>query len=217
MKTTANAAQFLADSGYVQLPALLKPEELDDVAQQLATSDIVDGDRRMLDREWCRVLAQVLRLRLLRNRVLPRDAVPVLMRAFNNPAGTGCGSAPHRDLYIPVAEQVEASGYRNWSQVQGVTLCQPPAPILESMLVLYLYLEPCSELDGPLQVYAGSQRLALEQSESVRILAQPGDALLMTPSVMHCATRSCSERARRTLSVLFGPPALPKAVRWFYG
>ncbi len=209
-------AAALAQDGFALLEGFLSAEELASVDAQWAGASMADGDRRMLDREWCRVLAHVCRLRLLKRRLLPRASRPVLCRAFHNPAGSGCGMAPHRDVFVPLAARFERPGWRGWNLRQGIAQVQPPEYLLEQMLMLRLFVDPCGPGDAPLLLRPGSHRLPAETREARACTAAAGAALVMRPMLEHAVDNPATARPRRVLGFLFGPTVLPEGARWFY-
>lgn len=207
----------LLDDGYVLIDGLLWPEEVADVRRQLASLlPVRTGDRRLLDREWCRVLAQVLRLRLLRRRLLPADSRPVLCTFFNCDTQTEWGLQLQREVHIPVARRVAVTGWRNWTVRQGIPHVQAPEVVLQRLLAVRLHVDHCAGEDVALRLVPSSHRLPREHAEAIACAGPRGSGLVMSPLVLHGAGRSPRGAVRRVLRFLFGPATLPSGARWYY-
>jgi len=130
----------------------------------------------------------------------------------------------HQDLSIPVAERVDAEGLRGWSEKEGSLQVQPPVEVLEQLVAVRLHIDPCNEDDGPLRVVPASHLQGIVSPESavrerdakgeVFCTAQPGDALVMRPLLLHASSKARASSRRRVLHFLFGPPTLPHGLRW---
>jgi ectoine hydroxylase-related dioxygenase (phytanoyl-CoA dioxygenase family) len=134
------------------------------------------------------------------------------------------GLCLHQDLSIPVAERVESAACSGWSQKQGVTFVQPPASVLESILVVRFHLDDCDGRNGALRVVPGSHRLGrLSSDEAHRerevrgerlISVRKGGAMIMRPLLLHASSKSSVALPRRVLHFVYGPAALPEGLSW---
>ena len=105
-----------------------------------------------------RELAGSERVRCLVEPVLGVGAFPVQGIFFDKPADVNWKVPWHQDLSIPVKARVEISGFGPWSVKAGVPHVQPPAWLLERMMIVRLHLDDCMEQNGPLRVIPGSHR-----------------------------------------------------------
>ena len=130
----------------------------------------------------------------------------------------------HQDLYIPVAQRVDAPGFSGWSEKAGVVHAKPPASVLESVLTMRIHLDDCGTANGPLRVIPGSHRhgeltsadiarLSTERSEAV-CCARSGNALLIRPLLLHASSPAATPRHRRVIQIQFANGELPGGVRW---
>lgn len=210
-------AQFAA-AGYVVIDGLMNGDEIDRIDEELAGSPAeVAGDRRFLDREWCRLVAHVVRHRLLKRRLLYVATQPVLCTYFNKDADTNWGVGLHRDLHVPLRARSEHKSWANWSDKQGIPHAQAPRDLLAAMLAVRVNLDDCAAGDGALGVVPGSHATADVDAARVECIGARGSAVVMSPLLLHASTKSRSGRPRRVLHFLYGPSALPGDAEWYYG
>ena len=207
----------MAIDGYVIVDELLRTDEVDRVDESLADA-VVDstGDRRFLDREWCRLLAHVVRHRLLKLRLLYRASQPVLCTYFCKDADTNGSSGLHRDLHLPLAARVDSGHFSDWTEQQDIPHARASSALLNSMLAVRLHIDDCGAGDGELYVVPGSHRAADIDAAQIRCTGTRGSAVVMSPMVLRTSPRSQSLKTRRVLYFLFGPSDLPDGARWYY-
>lgn len=216
-------ARFQSD-GFAWVRGALSAAECLDLARFVSeTGDSRSGGtRRLLELEWCRSLVTRLRERLP---ILSGGSwVAVQCTYFEKSKAHNWLVPIHQDLAIPVRERREAPSFTAWSQKEGAIFVQPPAPVLQQLFAVRVHLDPCSELDGPLQVVPGSHELGVLTAEAamstrdargvVSCLAGVGDALLMRPLLLHASSKASGSSMRRVLHFLFGPPELPHRMEW---
>lgn len=216
----------LLPQGYLLLPGLLPAER-----REMLTAELVGlapgtaGERELLDRPWCRELAQwLLALPQLRG-LLPSDAVAVQCTLLEKSADRNWLVTPHQDLAIPVAERVEHPALGAWSIKSGRHFVLAPAEVLAQLVALRLHLDDATEADGGLRFVPGSHQGGVLDEAATRrwrdavgevaVDAHAGDALLMRPLVLHASSKATAASGRRrVLHFLFGPAALPYGLRW---
>jgi hypothetical protein len=215
----------LDEHGFAIVPAVVDRSDCATLARQaegLATD--AAGTRRLLAQPWCAALAARLREHPILREMLPPHAVAVQCTFFTKSAETNWLVAVHQDLAIPVAERVESPELRGWSEKEGEVFVQAPAGVLESLVAVRLHLDPCGPDDGPLQVVPGSHRqgiiaareaVALRREQgTIACTADPGDALVMRPLLLHASSKAKGTSLRRVLHFVFGPRELPHGLRW---
>lgn len=205
------------DDGYVVINDLLGVEEIDHVDLELGSSftDIA-GDRRFLDREWCRLLAHVIRHRLLKRRLLYRASQPILCTYFNKDPGANWGVNLHRDLHVPLRRKIDDKNWSNWSDKQGIPHARAPRDILATMVAVRVQVDDCDPDDGALQVIPGSHATPDVDAGRVACSGQRGSAIVISPLLLHSQPKSHSGRPQRVLHFLYGPDALPGNAQWYY-
>ena len=209
--------QRFSTEGYVVIDGLLKADEIEHIDHELETSPSdCAGDRRFLDREWCRQLAHVIRLRLLKRRLLYLATQPVLCTYFNKDADTNWGVNLHRDLHVPLYERIEHPRWGNWSEKQGIPHAQAPRELLASMLAVRVSIDDCDTGDGALCVVPGSHATADVDNARVECIGPRGHAVVMSPLLLHTSMKSESGLPRRVLHFVYGPSGLPDGARWYY-
>ncbi len=156
--------------------------------------------------------------------ILGRDAQLVRSILFNKAPALNWHVAWHQDVTIAVRSRVEMPGFGAWSVKEGVTHVQAPAATLEQMLTLRLHLDAADQDNGALWVAPGSHRSGVIRSQERAILqqcgtylcaAQPGEALLMRPLLLHASRKSTSDRPRRVVHLEFAAAGtLPPPLAW---
>ena len=173
-----------------------------------------------------RELAGSKRLRCLVEPVLGVGAFPVQGIFFDKPADVNWKVPWHQDLSIPVKARVEIPGFGLWSVKAGVPHVQPPARLLERMLIVRLHLDDCMERNGPLRVIPGSHRhgrlermhleLLRDQGEETTCLVPRGGALLMRPLLLHASSAAVAPGHRRVIHLEYTVDPLPGGLAWYH-
>lgn len=219
-------SQRFQERGYVQVPAVVPDAELAALRCELEemASDAA-GTRNLLRHDACRRLAPMLRDRLRCLSLLADDAVAIQCSLFRKTRARNWKVALHQDLAVPVAEVVRDPALSGWSRKEGGLFVQPPAEVLDGMVVARLHLDPCGADDGPLRVVPGSHRAgrldggqalsARERQGEIDCLAEPGDVLVMRPLLLHASSKARRpDGMRRVLHFLFAPASPARGLRW---
>lgn len=183
----------------------------------------VQGIRDLLQRS---ALIRELRHKRWLAALVPEGAECVRGILFDKIPGANWLVAWHQDLTICVKCKVETPGYGPWSVKHGVPHVQPPVSLLDRMTTIRLHLDPAHSTNGALKVIKGSHlngRLDAdaiadwrERREEVTCEAEPGDALLMKPLLLHASSKAESPSHRRVIHLEFAPPgALAEALSWY--
>ncbi|MBH9552325.1 phytanoyl-CoA dioxygenase family protein [Inhella sp. 4Y17] len=182
------------------------------------------GTRCLLETPWCRDLALRVRQHAALAALIPATHVAVQCTYFEKSSTTNWLVSPHQDLNLPVAERVHAQGLRGWSIKEGAHFVLGPPEVMGQMVAVRLHVDRCHAADGALRVWPGTHlggvldadAMAPDRAEVPEVLveADEGDALLMSPLLLHASSKSTSDGRRRVLHFLFGPPALPQGLRW---
>lgn len=143
---------------------------------------------------------------------------------FDKTGTANWGVSWHQDLSLAVSARLEVSGFSGWSVKQGVLHAQASAEMLEQMLTLRLFLDPCGPGNGPLRVIPGSHSLGrldddglrrcLEESGETACTGEAGDVLLMRPLLLHASSRAVEPTHRRVLHLEFAAGFLPGGLKW---
>lgn len=126
--------------------------------------------------------------------------------------------APHRDLFVPLAERSSDPRFGAWSRKDGVWHAAAPEESLARMVSLRVCLDPLDPGSGGLEVWPGSHSVpesepasdgaeAWDWGRAVQAEAglQPGDGLLLRPRLVHASRAATSGERRRILHLEFGP------------
>jgi hypothetical protein len=163
-------------------------------------------------------------IRSLIERALGASAKAVRGIFFDKTPDSNWKVAWHQDLSIAVERRVDLEGFGPWSVKKGVVHVQPPVSVLRKMITLRLHLDNCGPENGPLRVIPGSHAegilddagiAALRRSGTEEICcAGAGDALLMSPLLLHSSSAAVAPRHRRVVHVEFAAVELPGGLRW---
>lgn len=197
------------------IPGLLDEEACSDIGFRLQTLDKTGaGTRTLLDHSWCAELASSLRDHPLLTELLPVDAVPVQCTFFDKTPVNNWLVSWHQDLSIPVKERVDHPSCGAWSEKEGRLYTQPPAAVIDTLLVVRIHVDDCPAESGALRVVPGLHaggRLSTTEAEKLRRLrgertvpASRGDALMMRPMILHASSKATQPVARRVLHLVYG-------------
>lgn len=130
----------------------------------------------------------------------------------------------HQDTAIAVASRVDTPGFGPWSVKAGVIHVRPPADVLARMLAVRIHLDDCGEQNGPLRVVPGSHRSGLLEPDAVRRMidtaakhtagARAGEALIMSPLLLHASSPSAEPARRRVIHIEYACDPLPAGLHW---
>jgi len=163
-------------------------------------------------------------VRTIVHQVLGEAAFLVRATLFDKTAITNWKVPWHQDLTIAVKDREDVAGYGPWSVKAGVRHVQPPSEVLERMITVRLHLDPCGERNGALRVMPGSHRVGrINQNHVADYLcmhattlcsAQPGDALVMRPLLLHASSASARPMHRRVLHFDYAVGTLAGGLKW---
>jgi hypothetical protein len=209
--------------GFAFASGVLPPTWLDEVSDAFGDTPTA-GRRGMLSNPRVAKLANSTLLLDLVRPHLPHEPRPVRAIAFDKSPDANWLVAWHQDLTIAVRERRKVPGFGPWSVKNGIPHVQPPVELLEQMLAVRLHLDPADESNGALRVLAGSHRngrLSSDQIEQMRAehpevicRANPGDALLMRPLLLHASSRAAVPTQRRVLHIEYAGVQLPAGLDW---
>lgn len=203
--------------GYLTLSGVLDEARLNETRLKLEGElSPRAGDRRLLDYEWCRDLANLINRHLVSAQVTTDSYVATLCTYFNKSSESNWGVASHRDLSVPVKIRFEKPDWKNWTDKQRIPHVQPPVTFLRGMFAIRLNIDPSTPDNGALIVSPSSHTSESAEKPTVLIKGAPGSALMMSPLLLHASRRSRTDAKRRVLHFLFGPAAPSPPVEWFY-
>lgn len=209
--------------GFAVVPGVLDDTRCDLLASQV-DSEASSGARQLLERSWCRALAEELRRHSVLRDVLPINSVAVQCTFFDKSPTRNWLASLHQDLSIPVRARIEAAECSGWSEKEGVVFVQPPVETLEQLVAVRVHIDACPEESGTLRVVPGSHgygRLGGPSAAALRdgrgevvVAAERGGALVMRPLILHASSKSSAPQPRRVLHFVFGPAQLPFGLEW---
>ena len=147
------------------------------------------------------------------NKLLHNDAVLVPCNYFNKDTTNNWYVTRHRDLSIPVVENINFEQWSGWNTKKGTIYAQPPRQLLQSLLIVRIRLEHDEERNGALRVVPGSHLDESSKPQEVICQVKKDGALLMRPLLLHKSPKA-QQGARRALHFVFGPHDLPDGAEW---
>ncbi len=140
--------------------------------------------------------------------LIPDGSRPVRSILFDKTPSENWPVLWHQDLTIAVIKEHSIPGYGPWSNKAGSPHVQPPLSLLENMATIRLHLDDTPASNGALQIIPGSHRhgkiseSALEtfdKSQAITCECNAGDALIMSPLILHSSRRSEIPQRRRVI------------------
>lgn len=214
-----------SNQGFDIAPAATQAGDCLSIDHQLSDFNLFGaGTRNLLTAPWCAALSTQLRTHPRISQLVPSTHAAVQCTYFEKWRDRNWLVSLHQDLSIPVAERVEHPNLSGWSEKEGALYVQPPLSVLQDLVAVRLHIDPCGPEDGPLRVVPGTHQMGIIRAEAgpalrdahgeVTCLAEPGDAVVMRPLLLHASSKSTGQSRRRVLHFLFGPPELPHGLRW---
>ena len=152
------------------------------------------------------------------------NARPIRSVFFDKIPQANWNVAWHQDTSIAVSEQMDLSGFKLWTQKQGVTYVQPPEKYLENILTLRVHLDDAKTENGVLRVIAKTHQQGrinaaniatlVEQSNPVECIAKKGDILVMNPLLLHSSRKAIRVKHRRIIHLEYSTMNLPAPLKW---
>ena len=131
----------------------------------------------------------------------------------------------HQDLTIAVTEKTQIAEYGPWSHKDGSPHVQPPVSLLENMITIRLHLDDTPSSNGALLVLPESHHKGKINTETIRTYNKnnavtcecfAGDALLMSPLILHSSRRSKTPSRRRVIHFEYAHHAdLNSDLQWY--
>ena len=157
--------------------------------------------------------------------IIPHGLRPVRSILFDKTESENWPVPWHQDLTIAVTQEIQIPGYGPWSYKEGSPHVQPPVSLLEQMVTIRLHLDDTPATNGALRVIPGSHRNGrigaeglrdYDKSSVVTCECESGDALLMSPLILHSSRRSESPNRRRVVHFEYARDEdLDSRLEWF--
>jgi ectoine hydroxylase-related dioxygenase (phytanoyl-CoA dioxygenase family) len=213
--------QHIEEDGYAIAPDAVPEELLRELDQALDAGQA--GIRNLLGVPAVRKLATSDLVRRLVGPVLGPNAFAVRGILFNKLPGANWKVPWHQDSAIAVRERKDVPGWGPWSVKDGLLHVRPPAEVLARMLAVRVHLDDCGGQDGPLRVLPGSHRhglfkdsqiLGWPKDGTITCAVRRGDAILMSPLLLHASSSAAEPANRRVIHIEFADDELPHGMRW---
>ncbi len=217
------------EMGVALLPGVLSEATLERAREEcdrlLDGANTRGGSRNALQQSpWLRSLAAEKTLASPAEGVLGLGSRPVKLTVFDKTARANWFVPWHQDLTITVRDRREVPGFGPWSVKGGQHHVQPPSEVLASIVAIRVHLDDTPSTNGALRVVPGSHRFGRLTDDQVEGLAaaeplvcelRAGDAMLMSPLLLHASSRSETPARRRVLHYEFSASQLPGGLLWW--
>lgn len=174
----------------------------------------------------CARIAALETVRAVVRTILGKGAFVTRSILFDKTPDANWAVPPHQDTTIAVESRVDVPGFGPWSVKDGVTHVRPPAEVHESVVTVRVHIDRCGAENGALGVVPGSHTRGYLSDDEIAALkgetqwlceAEAGDAVVMSPLVVHYSAKSVVELPRRVLHLEFAAGELGGGVRWGRG
>jgi ectoine hydroxylase-related dioxygenase (phytanoyl-CoA dioxygenase family) len=101
---------------------------------------------------------------------------------------------------------------------------QPPIEVMQNIVTLRLHLDAANEANGALRVIPKSHQLGLlsqshieqikRQQNSVFCQVEAGDAVIMSPLILHSSLKAINPSQRRVIHLEYSSFKLPEGLSW---
>ncbi len=146
-------------------------------------------------------------------------ARPVKATLFDKMPDANWAIRWHQDQVIAVRVRIEVDGFGPWSIKGGVHHVEPPADVLDRVLIVRVHLDGCDGENGALRVLPGSHRGGVASRrpavDPVDCPVGRGGALVMCPLLWHASPKADQPSHRRVLHVGFAGFELPDPLDWY--
>lgn len=214
----------VAAEGFAIVPSVFGIGEITEILKAVPDLGAKAGTRTLLETEVGKQLAADPRLAGLAEEVLRAVVRPIRGIIFDKSPKANWTLGWHQDTKIALRERGETTGFRNWSEKEGVAHCQPPVELLEQCVAVRLHLDDCGVENGPLRVIPRSHLAGYWDEVSpqpwedeVVCSCQAGDVVMMKPLLLHASSPASVPSHRRVAHIEFCSAELPEGLRWAYG
>ena len=139
-------AKSFENNGYAILDDVVPDDEIIAIERNLASLSIDKvGTRNVLITEWCGRLAIFIKRHAIVSSYLPENAVAVQCTYFEKSLNQNWLVSIHRDYSIPLKGKINAPGWSQWSEKEGVIYGRPPESVLRSLVAIRVHLEDNTE------------------------------------------------------------------------
>ena len=216
---------MIQPDGYTIIPSVLTEKQIAQLKAEI--QQFVKGDSAYGIRQIHRkipAISQLARSPSIIKHLNYSDRKPRLVKAiyFNKTLQNNWFVGWHQDKTICVREKIKTPGFVNWTVKQGVVHVQPPLYIMQKIITLRLHLDITNSDNGALQVIPRSHHRILNSHEiEIKTASAPqickvqaGDALIMSPLILHSSSKSLTPNNRAIIHLEYSTARLPNNLQW---
>ena len=214
------------DAGFGVVRGLVRADEIHELLDATSTlGESAHGVRRLF--QQIPFLLEMARTARMVEAVRPfagDGARPVRALFFDKNRDANWKVPWHQDLTIAVSSRCEKPGYGRWSVKDGELHVQPPVDLLKTMAAIRIHLDDCGETNGPLRVVPGSHKRGRIPEKNIRETADRlgevvctagrGDAIVMSPLLLHASSQASEPLHRRVIHIEYCGGELPDGLEW---
>ncbi|CAL4868736.1 hypothetical protein MMA231_03025 [Asticcacaulis sp. MM231] len=210
--------------GAALYPAILAPEEVQDLAGRMEALISGRPGKRLVGMEWDGLVDAEGRIGRIAAGLIGMQAKPVRVAVLDKTVEANWSVAWHQDRTIALRERIETDGFGPWSTKDGICHVAPPVSLLAGMVTLRVHLDDCPADNAPLKVALGSHVLGFvaadraarvaEAHPILSCLAEAGDIWAYSTLILHASERAQKAGRRRVLQVDYAAEDLPGNLEW---
>jgi ectoine hydroxylase-related dioxygenase (phytanoyl-CoA dioxygenase family) len=215
--------------GFAMTPSLLSSDEIATLIELIEVQASADAKRGGIRDIMHRVpelrgIANHAAIRSIVEQVLGPNSFVVRSTLFDKTEAANWKVPWHQDLTIAVRSRRDTEGYGPWSIKEGISHVQPPTEVLARMVTVRIHLDPCPVTNGALRVLPGTHKLGrlnqnnidsyIDEARTITCTAQPGEALVMRPLLLHASSPSAVPGHRRVIHFDFATGDLDNGLTW---
>ncbi|RYD95087.1 MAG: phytanoyl-CoA dioxygenase [Sphingobacteriales bacterium] len=233
MNTPQLQRKQIADNGFAVIPNVYNAEEIDAIANTIATAQHNTSNFRKTDdlfaiRQLFKEvpgLQQLIftdKLKTIVGDLFGEDYFLVKSIYFDKPGNSNWFVAYHQDLTISVDKKTAVEGFSNWTVKNGQFAVQPPLEILQNNFTIRIHLDDTDGDNGALKVIQSSHKKNIYRAEEIDYSAEvevtcnvpAGGVMIMKPLLMHASNRTVNNKNRRVIHIEFSNAELPEEIKW---
>jgi ectoine hydroxylase-related dioxygenase (phytanoyl-CoA dioxygenase family) len=216
------------ENGYAIAPNILQQEEIELIKIKIARAIKSDSDYgiRNIAKKVPAIETLAHSAKIINSVTTYLGSSPKLVRAiyFNKTQNNNWFVGWHQDKTIAVVQKIDTPGFINWTTKQGVIHVQPPESIMQQIITVRLHLDKTGIDKGALQLIPKSHRQGIlsqiqidrlkDSSNSIICELNAGDALIMSPLILHSSSKSRSTKERAIIHLEYSAIDLPNNLTW---
>lgn len=212
--------------GFVLADVQLSEDQRNYIATSLpSNADQRGGSRSLLSHPTVLRLIQHRQVAQLLRSLTGRDLVAVAACLLDSTRTPEISAQWHQDRLVAVRERLDVEGYGPWTTRVGISHVEPPASVLDQMVLVQVHLDDVAADNHALRILPGTHRAGkltiesvqhfLETQTPVAPLIPRGALVVMRPLLLHATSAwSTTSQHYRVLELTFAPSEAITPLQW---